>query len=81
MTEYEIASLGLREAAVWVAVAQAVISLGVGGVQCVLIWRGLYFMRQSAESRDKGLERQGKADEKRHKERPYRPTRSATTRP
>ena len=68
MTEYEIASLDLREAAVRVAVAQAAIALGVGSVQCVLIWRGLYFMRQSAESRDKGLERQGKADEKRHKE-------------
>ena len=68
MTEYEIASLGLREAAVWVAIVQAAISLGVGSVQCVLIWRGLHFMRRAAESRDKGLERQGKADDKRHNE-------------
>ena len=68
MTEYEIASLGLREAAVWVAIVQAAISLGVGSVQCVLIWRGLHFMRRAAESRDKGLKQQGEADERRHNE-------------
>ena len=70
MTEYEIAiaTLELREAAIWVAVAQAAIALGVGGAQCVLIWRGLYFMRRSAESRDEGLKLQGEADERRHNE-------------
>ena len=68
MTEYEIASLGLREAAVWVAVIQAAISLGVGSVQCVLIWRGLHFMRRAADGRDEGLKAQREADDKRHNE-------------
>ena len=68
MTEYEIASLGLREAAVWVAIVQAAISLGVGSVQCVLIWRGLHFMRRAADGRDEGLKAQREADDKRHNE-------------
>ena len=61
MTEYEIASLGLREAAL-------VITALLGSTQCGLIWIGLRFMRRAAESRDKGLEQQGKADDKRHNE-------------
>ena len=70
VTEYEIAiaTLELREAAIWVAVAQAAIALGVGGAQCVLIWRGLHFMRRSADARDAGLKQQGEADERRHNE-------------
>ena len=61
MTEYEAATLATRYAAL-------VIAAILGSTQCILIWIGLRFMRGAAESRDKGLERQGKADEKRHNE-------------
>ena len=61
MTEYEAATLATRYAAL-------VIVAVLGSTQCVLIWIGLRFMRRAAESRDKGLEQQGKADDKRHKE-------------
>ena len=61
MTEYEAATLATRYAAL-------VIAAVLGSTQCVLIWIGLRFMRRAAESRDKGLEQQGKADDKRHNE-------------
>lgn len=68
MTEYGIAAPGLRETAIRIAVAQSAIAFGVGSVQCIPVWRGLHFMRRSAEARDAGLERQGAADERRHDE-------------
>ena len=52
MTEYEVASLALQEAALaaqWAAVWVAAL---VGAAQCALIGYGLYFMRRAALHRD-----------------------------
>ena len=70
MTEYEIAiaTLELREAAIWVAVAQAAIALGVGGAQCVLIWRGLRLMEQDLERRRRWWDEWSREHARRHAE-------------
>ena len=68
MTEYEAASLALRETTTIAAVAQVVATLIVGGAQCALIWHGIRMMRRAADARDRALENQRSADDRRHAE-------------
>ena len=71
MTEFEIAtlayqndSLRIREVGLWIAAG----TLVVGLAQCALIWAGIRMMRRAADTRDRGLENQRHADERRHAE-------------
>ena len=57
VTEYETASL----------IAQYV-GVAIGLAQCVLIWAGIRLMRRAAESRDRGIDAQRRADDQRHAE-------------
>ena len=75
MTDYETATIAYRAASlahqnagVWVAVGQLAATVIVGGAQCALIWHGIRMMRRAADTRDRGLENQRHADERRHAE-------------
>ena len=57
MTAFESASLAAQYAGV-----------AIGIVQCALIWGGLRMMRRAADTRDRALEQQRRADDKRHAE-------------
>ena len=65
---YQAASLAHQNAGVWVAIGQLAATLIVGGAQCALIWHGIRMMRRAADTRDRGLENQRDADERRHAE-------------
>ena len=57
MTDYETASLALRQASVWATYVQAGVALVVGGLQCGLIYIGLRRMGEaSAERKDQHAE-------------------------
>ena len=64
--EYQAATLAAREWTMWIAAGHLAITAIVGGVQCVLIWRGLDFMRRAADARDRGLENQRLDANQRH---------------
>ena len=65
---YQAASLAHQNAGVWVAIGQLAATLIVGGAQCALIWHGIRMMRRAADTRDRGLENQRHADDRRHAE-------------
>ena len=67
-TDYEAATLTIREWTLWVAVASLVVSAVIGGLQCFLIWRGLVIMRRAADARDRALENQRRESDQRHAE-------------
>ena len=64
--EYQAATLAAREWGIVIAAGHLAIAAIVGGVQCVLIWRGLDFMRRAADARDRGLENQRREADQRH---------------
>ena len=64
--EYQAATLAAREWGIVIAAGHLAIAAIVGGVQCVLIWRGLDFMRRAADARDRGLENQRLDANQRH---------------
>ena len=64
--EYQAATLAAREWGIVIAAGHLAIAAIVGGVQCVLIWRGLDFMRRAADARDRGLENQRLEANQRH---------------
>ena len=66
--DYEAATLAIREWTLWVAVASLVVSAVIGGLQCLLIWRGLVIMRRAADTRDRALENQRRESDQRHAE-------------
>ena len=66
--EYQAATLAAREWGIVIAAGHLAIAAIVGGVQCVLIWRGLDFMRRAADARDRGLENQRRDADQRHAE-------------
>ena len=57
MTDFETASIVAQYAGVAIGIAQ-----------CGLIWHGIRMMRRAADARDRGLENQRDADERRHAE-------------
>ena len=59
MTEYQLATLAISrtgveisQAMLWISAVHALISLLVGGVQCLLIWFGLKQMSRASAARD-----------------------------
>ena len=54
MTEFQLASLGLREAAIWVSIA-------VGAGQVGIVWYGIRTMNRSSDERAKGREKHAEA--------------------
>ena len=66
--DYEAATLVIREWTLWVAAASLVVSAVIGGLQCLLIWRGLVIMRRAADTRDRALENQRRESDQRHAE-------------
>ena len=66
--DYEAATLAIREWTLWVAAASLVVSAVIGGLQCLLIWRGLVIMRRAADTRDRALENQRRESDQRHAE-------------
>ena len=53
----------------WIAAGHLAIAAIVGGVQCVLIWRGLDLMRRAADAWDRGLEKNQRLEaDRRHAE-------------
>lgn len=51
MTEYESATLALREWALWAAVAQVVATLLVGAAQVAVVAYGIRAMRNASDNR------------------------------
>ena len=47
MNEYEVATLGIREAGLWIAGAH----VAVGLIQAAVVWHGIRAMRKSGDSR------------------------------
>jgi len=75
MTEFETATLALREAAVWIAAGHATVALLVGLGQIAIVYYGITEMKRmgtqrAAETRkrDKAEKRRYKADTQRHTE-------------
>ena len=54
--EYQAATLAAREWTMWIAAGHLAVAAIVGGVQCVLIWRGLDFMHRAADARDRAAD-------------------------
>ena len=48
---YQQASLGLRESALWVAVAQIAASLAIGIAQVAVVWYGIRAMQRAGTQR------------------------------
>ena len=51
MNEYELATLALRESALWVAIAQVSATLVVGCAQVAVVWFGIRVMRIAGDRR------------------------------
>ena len=51
MNEYEIATLALRESALWVAAGQLAATLLVGAAQIAVVWYGIRAMQQAGAQR------------------------------
>ena len=61
MTEFETATMALRDASLWVAVAQVAATLLIGGGQIGIVWFGIRAMQQTDE-------RRAEDEDKRHAE-------------
>ena len=57
MSEFEIASLALRESALWVAVAQGMAAVSIGVGQIAVVWYGNRAMQRAGDRRERGHER------------------------
>ena len=69
MTEYETATLALREAALFIAIAHVVVSLLVGLGQIGIVYYGIRVLGvREAENREKADKRRHKAEKRRHTE-------------
>ena len=68
MTQFEIATLEISRIGIWISAVHALISLLVGGVQCLLILYGLKQMNRASVARDKQHEETMAALDTRHRE-------------
>ena len=68
MTQFEIATLEISRIGIWISAVHALISLLVGGVQCLLILYGLKQMNRASVARDKQHEETMTALDTRHRE-------------
>lgn len=68
MTEFEIASLAAREAALWVAVAQIAATVAIGTGQIAIVWYGIRAMNRSSAERAQDRRERERASERRHAE-------------
>ncbi|MCY4550744.1 MAG: hypothetical protein OXC28_20465 [Defluviicoccus sp.] len=75
MTEFETATLALREAALWTAIAHVAVALLIGLGQIAIVYYGISEMKrigaqQAVETgkRDKADKRRHKAEKRRHAE-------------
>ena len=68
MTQFEIATLEISRIGIWISAIHALISLLVGGVQCLLILYGLKQMSRASVARDKQHEETMAALDTRHRE-------------
>lgn len=51
MTEYEIATLGMRKTGLWIAAAHVAVALIVGGGQIGIVWYGIRAMQRMGSER------------------------------
>ena len=51
MTEYEIATLGMRETGLWIAAAHVVATLIIGTAQVGIVWHGIRAMQRMGSQR------------------------------
>ena len=51
MTEFETATLALRDASLWVAVAQVTATLLIGGGQIAIVWFAIRAMQRTGDRR------------------------------
>ena len=51
MTEFEIATLAARDAALWVAIAQIAAAIAIGLGQIAVVWYGIRTMQRAGEQR------------------------------
>ena len=75
MTEFEIAMLSVREAAIWVATAHVIVALLIGAGQIAAICWGIRLLRRmsddrklDAETRDRQTEEHARQARERHAE-------------
>ena len=66
--DYQAATLAARYIALWISAAALAVSAAVGGVQCILIWRGLRMMDRSNRVRAETVENQRRESDQRHAE-------------
>lgn len=51
MTDFEIATLAARDAALWVAVAQIAATVAIGTGQIAIVWYGIRAMQRAGDRR------------------------------
>ena len=68
MTEFEIATLASREAALWVAVAEVGAALAIGLGQIAIVWYGIRAMNRASAERARDRRQAAKAADQRHDE-------------
>lgn len=51
MSEFEIATLAARDAALWVAIAQIAAAIAIGLGQIAVVWYGIRTMQRAGEQR------------------------------
>ncbi len=68
MTEFELASLALRESALWVAIGQVAATLVIGLGQTGIVWYGIRAMNRSGAERVQDRRQRERAETQRHAE-------------
>ncbi len=68
MTEFELASLALRESALWVAIGQVAATLVIGLGQIGIVWYGIRAMNRSGAERAQDRRQRERAETQRHAE-------------
>ncbi|MDE0334494.1 MAG: hypothetical protein OXI64_06005 [Defluviicoccus sp.] len=68
MSEFETASLAIREAAMWIAAAHVTVALLVGVGQIGIVYYGIQVMNRMGAQRAKEARKRDKAEKRRHTE-------------
>ena len=67
MTEFETASLALREAALFTAIGHVIVALLIGLGQIAIVYYGIREMKSMGAQRTAESKKRDKADKRRHK--------------
>ena len=68
MSEYDIATLALRQSTLWVAVAQVLVTLLIGAGQIAIVWIGIRAMQRAGDIRAQEQDRRHDEAQNNHAE-------------